>query len=112
MKNKLGKTEDLKEYHKNGKLAYEFRVVRRNYSWEKTFDTQGNQTSFKDSDGYSWDSTYDHQGNETSYKDSRGISWYRTFDDQGRVTSFKNLNGVSWERVYNKNGTYQQINLK
>ena len=88
MKNKLGKIENLKEYHKNGKLAYEFKVKSDGYSWEKTFDDRGNQTS---------------------YQDSRDNSWSATFDDQGNQTSYKNSYGEHWKRIYNEDGSYEQI---
>ena len=133
MKNKLGKREDLKEYHENGELAYEFRVVTDSYCWERTYDNQGNKTSykesvgydwtatyfddqglatsFKDSSGFSWVRTYDNQGNVTSYKDSRGISWVASFDSQNRITSYKDSSDTYWKRIYKEDGTYKQINL-
>ena len=61
MKNKLGKRENLREYHENGKLAYEF-VVSNDYPYERTFDDQGRQTSYKNSDGFSWKRIYNKNG--------------------------------------------------
>ena len=90
MKNKLGKIENLKEYHENGKLAYVFEVIYNDYSYE---------------------ATYDDQGNRTSCKDSNGESYEATFDDQGNVTSYKDLRGYSWKRIYKEDGTYEQIDL-
>ena len=111
MKNKLGKKENLKEYHKNGKLAYQFTVVSDVYSWEATYDNQGNETSYKNSDGFSTKATYDNQGNQTSYKNSDDDSWVATYDDQNRMTSYEDSDREHWKRVYNENGTYERINL-
>ena len=111
MKNKLGKTEILKEYHKNGKLSYVFKIFPNGKFCKKTYDNRGNQTSFKDSSGFSCDSTYDNRGNETSYEDSDNFSWEKTFDSQDRMTSYKNSSGYSWKRIYKEDGTYEQTNL-
>ena len=62
MKNKLGKIENLKEYHKNGILAYEFRVKSDGFSWAITYDDKGRETSYENSDGFSDKTTYDNQG--------------------------------------------------
>jgi len=90
MKNKLGKRENLREYHENGKLAYEFMPCLNRYCYE---------------------ATYDDKGNHTSYRTLEGFSWIKTFDSQNRVTSYKDSSGVYWKRIYNENGTYEQIDL-
>ena len=111
MKNKLGKRENLKEYHENGKLAYVFRMVNDNYSWEKTFDIQGNQTSYKDSRCISWYRTYNNQGHITSLRNSSGFSWVATYDNLGRATYYKDSDGNHWKKIYNEDGTYEQTDL-
>ena len=93
MKNKLGKRENLREYHENGKLAYKFIV----------------STVF--SSDYSYEKTYDNQGRPTSCKDSKGYSWKKTYDNRGRITFFEDSSGVYWKRIYNENGTFEQIDL-
>ena len=90
MKNIFGTQKNLREYHENGKIAYEFRVVSDDYSWEAAYDDQGNVTSFKDSDGFSCE---------------------KALDGLGRITSYKDSKGEHWKRIYNKDGTFEQINL-
>ncbi len=57
MKNILGTTENLELFDKVGKIVYNF---------------------YKDSKGYSYEYTYDSNGNELTYKDSNGVT--RGFD--------------------------------
>lgn len=57
MKNILGTTENLELFNKEGKLVYEF---------------------CKDSDGFSYECTYDSNGNKLTYKNSNGVT--RGFD--------------------------------
>jgi hypothetical protein len=57
MKNIFGTTENLELFDKDGKIVYEF---------------------YKGSDGYSFEITYDSNGNELTYKNSNGVS--RGFD--------------------------------
>ena len=59
MKNILGNTEELELFNKEGKKVYHF---------------------YKDSDGFSWERTYDSNGNGLTYKDSNGNSYTRGFD--------------------------------
>jgi hypothetical protein len=51
MKNIQGTEEKLKLYHKNGEVAYYYYKDSNGYSWEYTFDEQGNERTFKNSDG-------------------------------------------------------------
>jgi hypothetical protein len=57
MKNILGTTENLELFDKDGRLLYNF---------------------YKDSDGYSAETTYDSNGKELTYKNSDGVT--RGFD--------------------------------
>ncbi len=74
MKNILGKTEGLTLYNKEGKRVYEFDTYSDRYSSERTYDSNGNELTYKNSDGYSSESTYDSNGKELTYKDSNGVS--------------------------------------
>ena len=78
MKNILGTQENLKLYNKDGNLVYRFTTNSNGYSWEYTYDSNGNELTFKNSDGYSCERTYDKNGNELTFKDSNGTS--RGFD--------------------------------
>ena len=96
MKNILGTSEDLKQYHSNGALKYKYFKNSDGCSWERTYDEKGNQLTFKDSKGdYSSERTYDENGNELTYKDSDGYSWERTYDENGNELTFKDSNGVT-----------------
>ena len=51
MKNILGTTEDLTFYNKEGVLVYEFYAFSDDYSFEYTFDENGEQLTYKNSSG-------------------------------------------------------------
>ena len=76
MKNILGTTENL-ELFKKGRKVYEFKNSN-GYSYESTFDSNGNELTFKNSNGYSYESTFDSNGNELTFKNSNGET--RGFD--------------------------------
>lgn len=64
MKNILGTEENLILFDEHGIKVYEFRKDSDGYSCESTYDSNGNEITFKDSDGYWTESTYDSNGNE------------------------------------------------
>ena len=70
MKNKKGTTEDMIEYHENGNKSYEF----------TTDSDTGVITEF----------TYDKNGYNLSYKDSNGYTYFKTREDNGMELAFKN----------------------
>ena len=78
MKNILRTEKDLELFNKEGKRVYWFRKYSDGYSWERTYDSNGNELTYKDSDGYSSEYTYDSNGKELTFKDSDGIK--RGFD--------------------------------
>ena len=51
MKNILGKTESLELFNKEGKRVYDFYKRSDGYSAECTYDSNGNELTFKDSNG-------------------------------------------------------------
>ena len=91
MKNILGTTEDL-ELFKKGRKVYEFKNSN-GYSYESTFDSNGNELTFKNSNGYSYESTFDSNGNELTFKNSNRYSYEYTRDSNGNELTFKNSNG-------------------
>ena len=74
MKNILGTTEDLIQYHPNGRMSYEFKTYSDGFSYEYTRDEKGKILTYKDSNGFSYESTYDEQSNILTYKNSDGFS--------------------------------------
>ncbi len=77
MKNILGKNENLKLYDNKKNLIYEFKKINDNYSYERTFCIHGVLT-FKDSGGEWYEYTFDSNGEISTYKDSDGVT--RGFD--------------------------------
>ena len=91
MKNILETAGKLKHYNKAGILVYEFDKDSDGYSWEKTYDKNGNVLTYKNSNGYSWEKTYDKNGNQLLSQDSDRVSWVRTYDKNGNCLTYKNL---------------------
>jgi YD repeat-containing protein len=95
MKNILGTTENLELFNKDGRLLYNFYKGSDAYSYERTYDSNGNVLTFKDSTGYSSEYTYDSDGRELTYKNSIGYSYEYTRDSDGRELTYKSSTGVS-----------------
>jgi len=55
-------------------------LILETLSGIETYDSQGNQLTYKDSGGSSWKSTYDSQGNELTFKNSEKVSWKRVYE--------------------------------
>ena len=104
MKNILGTQENLSFYNKAGVMIYKFAKIIDGYSYEKTYDKNGNQLTYKGLSGFSNERTYDENGNQLTYKNSNGYLYERTYDENRNQLTFKNSNGDSWERTYDKNG--------
>ena len=75
MKNILGKTENLSLYNKEGKIVYKFIAHPcGGISYEYTYNVNGDELTFKNSNGFSSEYTYDLGGDQLTYKDSNGVS--------------------------------------
>jgi YD repeat-containing protein len=72
----------------------------RGYSWEYTYDSNGNVLTYKDSDGYSSEYTYDSNGKELTFKDSDGIK--RGFD----------IPEYTMEELVEKLGNFKMVKAK
>lgn len=72
MKNIFNKEETLELFNKEGKKVYEF-YYSTGYSYEYTYDSNGEILTYKDSNGFSFEYTYDLNGNELTYKNSDGV---------------------------------------
>jgi len=94
MKNVFGKQKELKLYNSKGDLVYEF-YKNDDYYWEYTYDDQGNQLTYENSNGYRCEYTYDDQGNQLTYKSSEGNWSELTYDDKGNALTYKDSNGES-----------------
>ena len=92
---------------------------------EKTFDKNGRELTYKDSNGFWREFTYNEDGKELTYKDSDG-NWYEktydqngnflkcnsagefwyeyTYDENGNTLTYKDSDGFFNERTYDKNG--------
>jgi uncharacterized LabA/DUF88 family protein len=98
------KTE--KAYYKNSDiLKWERKTFSNGFINEYTYNEQGKQLTFKDSDGYSSEYTYNEQGQEETYKNSNGK--YRIKGKEvtkEEFDSFLNddiieLNGIKYKRI-------------
>jgi YD repeat-containing protein len=95
MKNILGTTDNLELFNKEGKQVYEF-LKHLNGNWyERTYDSNGNLLTFKNSDAYSYVFTYDLNGKLLTYKNNKGHWIEYTRDSNGKELTFKNSNGVT-----------------
>ena len=72
MKNILGTTENLEFYNKDGVKVYEFKTNIYGYSFEYTYDKNGNTLTHRNSYGYFHKYTRDENGDELTFKNSDG----------------------------------------
>ena len=94
MKNILGTDNNLELFNKESKIVYRFYKNSIGYSFEYTYDSNGNILTSKESNGYSCEYTYDSNGKELTFKDSDGYSFERTYDSNNKELTFKNSNGI------------------
>jgi hypothetical protein len=73
MKNIQGTKENLELFNSKSKRVYEFITDLDGYSVECTFDDNGNELTYKDSNGFIYECTYDEKEIEKTYKDSNGF---------------------------------------
>ena len=95
MKNVLGKKKSLKLYNKNSVRVYAYCKLSNGFIWERTYDSNGNELTHKDSTGFSDEYTRDSNGKILTYKDSKGYSYKCTRDSNGNELTFKDSNGVT-----------------
>ena len=74
MKNILGTTENLQLFDKEGRIVYDFCKTSDGFSYERTYNSDGNKLTYKNSDGFSCEYTYDSNGNQLTYKNSNGMT--------------------------------------
>lgn len=86
--------EDRELTHKNTKTGF----------WvEMSYDDNGDELSYKDSEGFIRVSTYDERGNRLTYEHG-DYSWVATYDEKDRVLTHKNSDGVSHNYTYDNEG--------
>ena len=73
-------------------------------SQKTTYDTHGNELSFRYANGIGYDYTRDEQGNELSFRYTSGAGHDYTRDEQGNVMSFRNTDGIGWDVVAEADG--------
>jgi hypothetical protein len=103
MKNIFGTTEELKLKDKNGVLRYEYIE-----DYQYTYDSNGNQLTYEDSDGFWEKSTYDSNGNELTYEDSSGYK--RGFDTKEKCQTRNTLQWIH-DRIVNVYGESENVDF-
>ena len=88
MKNIFGTTEKIKLRDKNGVLRYKYSGHEQH-----TYNSNGNQLTFENSNGNWHKYTYDSDGNVLTYKDAYGYWAKRTYDSMGNELTYENSNG-------------------
>lgn len=83
MKNKNGTTEDLREFHPNGKWSYDYCSSRYDFQIESTFDDRGNQLTYKNSNGECYEYTFDEDDKQLTYQHSDGYSVEYNYNPDG-----------------------------
>ena len=77
-------------YHKNSEVvAFERFKDSNGFSFERTYNDEGNILTYKDSNGFSYESTYDDKGNELTFKNSNGC--FKIKDKQVSKQEFENF---------------------
>ena len=74
MKNILGTEENLELFNENGIKVYDYFKYTFGYSEEFTYDSNGNELTYKNSDGYIFE--YTHDSNGYSFKCTRDSNRY------------------------------------
>ena len=96
--------KDITLYHKNGEINISYLEVSSGYWWESTYDDNGNELTYKNSEG-SWDeSTYEDNGNRLTYKNSQGDWLESTYDENGNRLTYKTSDGYWGKSTYDDNG--------
>ena len=106
MKNIEGTEENLELFDENGIVFYEYLKYPSGHSYEYTYDSNGNELTYKNSNGTWYECTYDSQGNELTSKDSDGFSYEYTRDSQGNELTYKNSDGET--RGFDKTYTLEE----
>ena len=107
MKNIQGTEDNLELFDENGIVFYEYLKYPSGYSYEYTYDSNGNELTYKNSDGFSCEYTRDSNGKELTYKNSEGFSYEYTRDSNGKVLTYKNSEGV--RRGFDKTYTPEEV---
>ena len=68
----------IEYYYKNSDVvAYQKIIYDSGYWYEKTYDENGNELTFKNYAGDWNEKTYDNKGNIITFKDSYGLFWVK-----------------------------------
>ena len=114
MMNIQGENKSLELFNKKGARVYSYYTYSDSSWYERTYDENGNQLTYKNSNGYWHKYTRDDKnGNKLTYKDSDGYWSEYTYDKKGNVLTFKGSDGFWEEYTYDKKGnelTYKNSN--
>ena len=98
---------DLKETFHNSTFDDDGNIIEYKddgFSWTATYDKDGNQLTYDDSEGESWTATYDENGNQLTHEYSDGYSWEATYDEKGNQLTYKHADGYSCESTFDNEG--------
>ena len=99
--------KEFKAYHKNTNvLKYKRVEYSDDFSYERTYNEQGQQVAFKNSNGSSFEyKTYNEQGQLVTFKDSDGYyaikgkkvtkAEFEAFTNDGIIE----VNGIKYKRI-------------
>jgi YD repeat-containing protein len=68
-------------------------IERNDIPYGSTYDSNGNELTYKDSDGLWAEYTYDSNGKILTFKDSDGFWAEWTYDSNGNRLTFKDSDG-------------------
>jgi YD repeat-containing protein len=99
MKNIFGTTERLELKDENGVVRYAYFGFA-----QYTYNSNGKQLTYEDSDGFWTKSTYDSSGNELTYKNSNGYWYEYTYDSSGNRLTSEYSDGIWTKSTYDSSG--------
>jgi YD repeat-containing protein len=107
MKNIQGTEENLELFNENGVRVYAYRKLSIGFSYERTYDSNGNELTYKNSSGHSSGYTRDSNGNILTYKNSSGFRYECTYDSDNKELTYKDSNGET--RGFDKTYTPKEV---
>jgi len=99
MKNIFGTTEELELRDNKGVLRYKY-----NKNHQYTYNSNGKQLTFENSDGYLSKCTYNSNGNRLTFEDSKGYWSKSTYDSNGNELTSENSDGDWSKYTYDTSG--------
>jgi YD repeat-containing protein len=82
--------KEIREYDTNGNLTY--CRYSNGYEVRRKYDNRGNKIHFRDSNGYEVWYEYDDRGNMIHYRDSNGHEEWSEYDERGNMIHYRDSN--------------------